>query len=108
MTHEFITHLQNHNHLELSSIPKSDLHNHAGCGGNVNYIASQLNVKIGQPPPVFESILHMYTWFTDNIKVHCSYLKRLEASFVQASDDNIHILAMSFETDEANKLVGWN
>ncbi|HKL98454.1 MAG TPA: adenosine deaminase [Mobilitalea sp.] len=106
MPHEFITHLQNHNLLELSSIPKSDLHNHAGCGGNVNYIASQINVKIDQPPTVFESILHMYNWFTDNIKVHCSYLKRLEASFVQASDDNIHVLAMSFETDETNKIAG--
>ncbi|HKL79539.1 MAG TPA: adenosine deaminase [Mobilitalea sp.] len=106
MPHKFKTHLQNHNLLELSSIPKSDLHNHAGCGGNVNYIASQVNVKIGQPPAVFESILHMHNWFTDNIKVHCSYLKRLEASFVQASDDNIHVLSMSFETDEANKIAG--
>ncbi len=106
MIHEFKTCLQNHNLLELSSIPKSDLHNHAGCGGNVNYIASQTNIKIDQPPAVFESMFHMYSWFTDNIKVHCSYLKRLEAAFVQAYDDNIHVLAMSFETDEANKIGG--
>jgi adenosine deaminase len=106
MPHEFKACLQNHNLLELNSIPKSDLHNHAGCVGNVNYIASQTNIKIDQPPAVFDSMFHMYHWFTENVKVHCSYLKRLEAAFVQAYDDNIHVLAMSFETDEANKIGG--
>jgi len=103
---EFKTYLQNHNLVGLSSIPKSDLHNHAGAGGNVNYIASWANVKINPPPVVFGSLSHMYNWFIENIRVHCTYLKRLEAAFVQASDDNIHVLAMSFETDETNKIGG--
>ena len=95
---EFRTCLQNHDLNGLRLIPKSDLHNHAGCGGHVNYIASKANIKINPPPEVFESMAHMYQWFTENIKVHCSYLKRLEAAFVQGSDDNIQVLAMSFET----------
>lgn len=106
MKQEFRTCLQNHDLNGLSSIPKSDLHNHAGCGGNVNFIASQTNIKINPPPDVFESMAHMYQWFTENIKVHCSYLKRLEAAFVQGFDDNIQVLTMSFETDEANKIGG--
>jgi hypothetical protein len=101
-----MTCLQEHNQIELSLVPKSDLHNHAGCGGNVKYIASQVNIKINPPPDVFESMSHMYQWFTENIKVHCNYLKRLEAAFVQASDDDIQVLAMSFDTDAANKIAG--
>lgn len=106
MIQKFKTYLQNHNLVGLSLIPKSDLHNHAGCGGNVNYIALQVNLKINPPPDVFESMSHMYNWYTENIKVHCTYLSRLEAAFIQASEDNIHVLAMSFETDEANKIGG--
>lgn len=106
MIEEFKTHLTNYNIVGLSSIPKSDLHNHAGAGGNVNYVASRANIEISPPPDVFESLSHMYNWFKENIKIHCTYLSRLEASFVQASEDNIHVLAMSFETDEENKIGG--
>lgn len=103
---KFGTCLQNHDLIGLSSIPKSDLHNHAGCGGNVNYVASRANVIINPPPDIFQSMSHMYNWFKENIKVNFTYLNRLEAAFVQASEDNIHVLAMSFETDEENKIGG--
>lgn len=63
MIQNFKTYLQNHDLIGLSSIPKSDLHNHTGCGGNVNYIASRANLKINPPPAVFESLSHMYNWF---------------------------------------------
>lgn len=106
MIQEFKTHLKNHNIVGLSSIPKSDLHNHAGAGGNVKYVAARANIAVSPPPSVFESLSHMYNWYKENIKVHCTYLDRLEAAFVQASEDNIHVLAMSFETDEENKIGG--
>lgn len=106
MIQKFKTCLQNHDLVGLSLVPKSDLHNHAGAGGNVNYVASRANIEIGTPPAVFESLSHMYNWFVENIKVHCTYLNRLEAAFVQASKDNIHVLAMSFETDEESKIGG--
>lgn len=103
---DFKTYLESHNIVGLSSIPKSDLHNHAGAGGNIKYVASKANMNVIPPPSVFESLSHMYNWYKDNIKVHCTYLDRLEAAFVQASEDNIRVLAMSFEIDEENKIGG--
>jgi adenosine deaminase len=38
----------------------------------------------------------MDEWVKENIKIFCPYLKRLEAGFVQAFDDNITVLAASF------------
>lgn len=100
----FKEYLQNHSLSGLSSIPKSDLHNHLGAGGNVNYIATNANVKIGLPPESFESLFHMHEWFKENIKKHCTYIKRLEAAFVQAASDNISVLAACFGLDEENTI----
>lgn len=102
----FKTYLQNHSLKELSSISKSDLHNHLGKGGNKNYIETIANVKIDLPPTTFESLFHMDEWFKDNIKKYCPYLKRLEAAFVQAASDNISVLAASFGFGDDNTIGG--
>jgi adenosine deaminase len=94
MNEKFETFLQNHNLSGISSINKSDLHNHLGKGGNINYITSKFNLKIDSPPSTFKSIFHMDEWVKENIKKHCPYIKRLEAAFVQAADDNISVLAV--------------
>jgi hypothetical protein len=106
MNEQFETFLQNHYLSGISSINKSDLHNHLGKGGNINYIASSVNLKIDLPPSTFESLSHMDEWFKENIKKHCAYIKRLEAAFVQAADDNISVLAASFGLDEENTIGG--
>lgn len=106
MNELFKTYLQNHSLKGLSSIIKSDLHNHLGKGGNRNYIESIANIKIDMPPPTFESICHMDEWFKGNIRKYCPYLKRLEAAFVQAASDNISVLAASFGLDEENRIGG--
>lgn len=98
----FKTYLQNHSLNGLSTISKSDLHNHFGKGGNRKYIESISNIKIEPPPETFESLAHMDQWFKDNIKKYCVYLKRLEAAFGQAADDNISVLAASFGLGEGN------
>jgi adenosine deaminase len=100
MTQLFKDYLLEHSISGLSSIPKSDLHSHAGRGGNVGYIAKCANVIIAPPPTSFESLLDMQSWYEMNIKKHCTYLKRLEAAFVQACNDNIAVLAMSFDITE--------
>jgi hypothetical protein len=92
----FRTYLHNHSLDGLSSISKSDLHNHLGKGGNISYIESVANIKIDLVPTTFESLSHMDEWFKDNIKKYCPYMKRLEAAFVQAANDNISVLAASF------------
>lgn len=106
MNELFKTYLQNHSLNGISSISKSDLHNHLGRGGNINYIESIANVRIDLPPTTFESVLHMDEWFKDNIKKYCPYIKRLEAAFVQAANDNISVLAASFGFDDENTIGG--
>jgi len=93
---------------ELNQIPKSDLHNHAGRGGSLDYIAAWANVKIEPPAEPFETLYQMQQWFESNVKCHCAgvqgYLKRIEASFAQARIDNIEVLALSFGIGEIDSL----
>lgn len=96
MNEEFKTHLEDNSLEGLRSVSKSDLHNHFGKGGNIQYIEKITNRKIDMPPTRYESLSHMDEWFRDNIKIYCPYLRRLEAGFVQAENDNITVLAASF------------
>jgi adenosine deaminase len=57
----------------LQSIPKSDLHNHAGRGGSLRYISDWANVEILPPHLPFASLDTMQEWFERNIKTHCSW-----------------------------------
>ncbi|UQZ32229.1 adenosine deaminase [Paenibacillus sp. PK3_47] len=110
MTHPFVTALTNHSLSELQMIPKSDLHNHAGRGGNRRYIEAWANTPIRPPAAKFASLAEMQEWFTSHVKCHCpgfgGYLKRIEASFVQAACDRIELLSMSFGPDEIGLLGG--
>lgn len=100
MDEQFKTFLQTHNLSGISSISKSDLHNHLGKGGNINYLASKFNLKIDAPPSKFESLYHMEQWAKENIKRHFPYMDRLEAAFVQARADNITVLSACFGIDD--------
>lgn len=95
---------------DVASYPKSDLHSHAGRGGNVKYISKWSDVKIALPPHKFQSLSHMHQWYLDNIKSLTigieGQLKRWEAAFRQAFDDNITVLALSFETSEIASVGG--
>jgi adenosine deaminase len=101
---KFIQALKNNSICEIQSIPKSDLHSHAGRGGSITYIEQWLNVKIIPPSEPFNSLKEMNQWLNDNVKCHCpsfsGYLKRVEAAFAQAKADNIAVLALSFAIDE--------
>lgn len=103
---QFKTYLHSGSLEGLSSINKSDLHNHFGKGGNIHYIESIANIVVELPPERFDSLFHMDEWFKDNIKKYCPYLRRLEAAFVQAADDNIGVLAASFGISEENTMAG--
>jgi len=86
------------------------LHSHAGRGGNIKYIENWAGVKIAPHEKQFESLSEMQSWFVNNVKCHClgidGYLKRIEAAFVQAADDNIKILTLSYGIDEVDSLGG--
>ena len=87
----------------LASIPKSDLHNHASNGGNVEFVKKYANVDIELPPPNFSSITEMEKWAHANIKKHIHKKMRYEAAFAQAKDDGISVLAMCIFRDEMDK-----
>lgn len=106
----FVEALMNESLVDLQSIPKSDLHNHAGRGGNIRYISEWAHVDIEPPAEPFRSLQDMQQWFVESVKRHCpgiqGYLKRIEASFAQAADDHIERLALSFGVDEVDTLGG--
>ena len=110
MDSEFIKALHEKSLKELEYISKSDLHNHAGRGGNLRYIEELAKVKIIPAEKPFESLSDMQEWFEKNVKCHCSglhgYLKRIEASFAQAEEDHIKILSLSYGLDEVRLLGG--
>lgn len=101
---KFIQALKNGMINDLQSMPKSDLHNHAGRGGSIAYIEQWAKTKIVPRTEHFNSLMEMNQWLNDNVKCHCpghlGYLKRVEAAFAQARTDNIAALALSFAIDE--------
>ena len=99
--------LETKNLRQLEQIPKSDLHNHAGRGGNIQ----RLSPNIKPPHQAFDSLNDMQTWFEENVKVHCKqglegYLYRVQAAFIQAQADQILKLSLSFGLGEVEAVGG--
>lgn len=94
----------------VQSLRKSDLHSHAGRGGNRKYIEEYYGVKIENPPDRFSSLKFMQEWYVANIRDiaydQIGAVKRWEAAFRQANDDNIAVLALSFGADESAVVCG--
>lgn len=109
MQKSFIESLQENLFDNIASFPKSDLHSHAGRGGNVAFISNWIGKKIPLPPAKFQSLGDMNQWYIENIRCVAGntegQIKRWEACFHQAYNDNIAILALSFTTSEI-ALVG--
>jgi len=107
---EFIEALKNKSISEIQSIPKSDLHSHAGRGGNPSYIENMLNVKIMRLTEPLNSLPEMDMWFNNNVKCHFpdknGWIQRNAAAFVQAKADSISVLALSYGVAEVYWLGG--
>jgi len=92
---KFKEHLVEGSLTGLATIPKSDLHNHASNGGNIEYLAKLAGIEAPMRPSTFPSILAMEEWASTVIKKHCGGLMRIEAAFVQAKNDNITVMGFS-------------
>jgi len=107
---KFIQALKNKSISEIQSAPKSDLHSHAGRGGNPSYIENMLNVKMTRLTEPLNSVAEMDKWFNDNVKCHFpdknGWIQRIAAAFVQAKADNISVLALSYSVPEVYWLGG--
>ena len=92
------------------SLKKSDLHSHAGRGGNKRFVEESYGVKIADPPERFSSLTDMQEWYAANIRDITSgklgAVRRWEAAFRQADEDNIAILVLSFGADECEVVGG--
>jgi len=96
---------------KMKVLPKSDLHSHAGRGGKISYIEKYANVTIPPFSGVFSSLNEMNRWLTKNINCYLpagldNYIKRVEASFVAAEEDNVVNLALDFGLGEINAFGG--
>lgn len=102
--------LTNNSLEEIMKVPKSDLHNHAGRGGNPSYIEKMLNIKMARLTEPLTFLSEMQGWFNENVKNHFpdknGYIQRVAASFMQAKSDNISVLALSYGIDEVFWLGG--
>ncbi len=100
----FIRALEMQDLEKMMSIPKSDLHNHAPRGGNLKTIESHYGVAILPSNNKFKSLDDMQLWYEKNVKIHCvgvkGYIKRIEAAFLQAKQDGVSVLSMSFGMGE--------
>ena len=94
----------------LSSIPKSDLHNHLANGGNPEHVKSELlefyklsgkHLEFSKLPNVFENIPHMVSWRHKNFREYLHSAKNTwRYSFMQASNDGVNILSGSVFSDK--------
>lgn len=109
-TASFIQALQSGSLADLTTIPKSDIHNHASRGGNIKYFSEWAKANINPPDQPFADISEMQHWFNVNIKSNyhgiTGYLKCLELAFIQAREDNLKVLAMSFGIPGIDSLGG--
>lgn len=84
----------------LQQIPKSDIHSHAGRGGNIAFLAERTGSEMPVSPERYASLEHMQSWFMDNIKPMCEgtegQILRWEACFAEAKRNNIVRMALSF------------
>ena len=101
--------LENNSKNLLLQIPKSDIHNHAGRGGNIKFIAERTGRQILPPPEKYDSLAHMQKWFDEHIKPICvgkeGQILRWEACFAEAKRNHISRLALSFSRQDV-ELVG--
>lgn len=108
----FVEILENGDEEQLLCIPKSDIHSHAGRGGNIQFIAERTGKAISFPPQKYSSLSHMQTWFDQNIKPYCAgkdgQILRWEACFAEAKRNSIERLALSFSRMDVELVGGIN
>ena len=96
----FIEALENKSIDAINQFPKSDLHSHAGRGGNAKFISERTGMKIPAPPEKYESLKNMQEWFDEHVKPVCGGVEgqilRWESCFAEAKRSNIVRLSLSF------------
>ena len=110
----FIAALEDPFSSALISLPKSDLHSHAGRACRLSFINSLYGTDIAPPRLPFISLSEMDGWVHDldeTLRKKSSlnrYLACISGAFVAAKEDNITILALNFGMGEMTAFGGVN
>jgi adenosine deaminase len=97
----FIGALQNNHRELLQTVPKSDLHSHAGLAFRLEILQKFTGEPISPPHFPMYSIFDLNQWIHQELEVH--YLKKsvaefaLKAALVEAWNDGITLLEMSLD-----------
>jgi adenosine deaminase len=96
----FIQGLEQGNLDLIRAVPKGDLHNHSWMGGRLSYVEERLGVQVAPPPQVFPSFADLLDWilrvFLPHVYEAPGREVAIEAAFVQAAEDGVTVLALSF------------
>jgi adenosine deaminase len=85
----------------IRTVPKGDLHNHSWLGERRSTIERRTGLRIPPPPSAFSDLDHLFGWcigvFLPAVRTTPEgRVNALEAAFVQAAEDGVTDLAMSF------------
>jgi adenosine deaminase len=97
----FIAGLEAGDLAAIRAVPKGDLHNHSWLGGRRSYVEARAGITIPSPPEQFSGLNDFVGWTVGVYLRAVRGLPRgrvhaLEAAFVQAAEDGVALLAMSF------------
>jgi len=97
---KFINALKSGDQKLIEEIPKSDIHNHATRGGNINYVLAGIVDEVPICPGKLNGLDNMQIWYDKNVKPHCQgkegFERRIRGAFLQAKNDGITELVLSF------------
>ena len=113
MKNKFKESLYNLSMSGVRSVPKSDLHNHAGCGGSARLVKSWTGAVVAAPADQFMSLSRTRheQKLSDGVTKEFrpglqSHLKRWRAAFVHAAKDNVKVFSISNTIDEIEFIGG--
>ncbi len=97
----FIRALETDNRALLQTVPRSDLHCHAGLSYRLEMLEKWVGKKITPPPLMMESLAPMNQWIVDELKTLYSdkscFEFALKAALAEAWNDGITLLEMSVD-----------
>lgn len=100
----FVTALEARDLAALKRVPKSDLHNHGKLGMRIESLRAAIGGHISDPPANMAGLRGMFDWLAGTIKpLSCdeAHLRAMyEASVVDAAEDGVTVLEMSFELED--------
>ena len=97
----FILGLEQNNREMVRSVPKSDLHSHAGLAFRIEELEKRAGISIRRPPALMHSMAELNRWIQHNLAElfddrEC-YEFAIRADFNEARNDGVTLIEMSVD-----------